>query len=570
MAATDPATNVPEQNAVENNSENVDVRACFHPGLLDTVETLALSFANSQPYSHQRIAPFCAEPLLRGVREELQRLHYTAKETDILKYAQSGDLANLDGLGDAERSRLSSLQKLRDALYSQEFRAFVSEITGCGPLSGMRTDMSASRFGPGDHLLLHDDVIGDRRVSFIIYLADPDTEWSDSQGGRLELYPRAPGTWDPALRPTAHISPCWNQIVLFTVLPGQSHHAVEEVCAPGVERLSIQGWFHFPQPGEPGFHPDQTAALWAAGAESSLAQLDARSQRALRRTEPPVPYAGADAATGSPLTPADRRYLSRFLSPEYLDTEAVSQIAVRFADDSHVQLAQFLNRSTADALERALAAADAQDDVGADPRPRIPEHGTGEYGAWVAAGPPVVRRFLYLDTEADDIAGSAAADPATLLLALHELFASASFARWLAAITALVPTARRGLVRRFRCGLDYTLATPDVDVAVLDAVLCLARCPERWADGAVGGYHCYVDADPDDVSNDGSVCRRADDSDAALLSVPAAWNSLLLTLREPAVASFVKYISAAAPASRWDVCFSYHHAQDGSDDEEEQ
>ncbi|PIA18682.1 hypothetical protein COEREDRAFT_70042 [Coemansia reversa NRRL 1564] len=568
MATTVPEkSNAPEQDAVEVTSEQLDVRACFHPGLLDTTETLALSFANSQPYSHQRIAPFCAEPLLRGVREELQQLHYTAKETDILKYTQSGDLANLDGLGATERNRLSSLRKLRDALYSQEFRAFVSEITGCGPLSGMRTDMSASRFDLGDHLLLHDDVIGDRRVSFIIYLADPDTEWSDTQGGRLELYPRVPGSWDPAARPTAHISPCWNQIVLFTVLPGQSHHAVEEVCAPGVKRLSIQGWFHFPQPGEPGFRPDQTAALWAAGAESSLAQLDAQSQRALRRTEPLVPYIGAEATTNSSLTPADRRYLARFFSPEYLDTEAIAQIAVRFSNDAHVQLAQFLNRSTADALDRLLAAADAQDGVGANPDPRIPQHGAGEHGVWLAAGPPVVRRFLYIDTEADSIPDTATTDPATLLLALHELFASVSFARWLGAITDLVLTARRGLVRRFRCGLDYTLATPDADVTVLDAVLCLARCPERWADGAVGGYHCYVDAAPDDVSNDGSVCRRADDSDPALLSVPAAWNSLLLTLREPAVASFVKYVSSAAPASRWDVCFAYTLAPEDSDEE---
>ncbi|KAJ2611899.1 putative component of NuA3 histone acetyltransferase complex, partial [Coemansia sp. RSA 1365] len=124
MAATvSEKSNAPEQVAVEDTAKQLDVRECFHPGLLDTAETLALSFANSQPYSHQRIAPFCAEPLLRGVREELQRLHYTAKETDILKYAQSGDLANLDGLGATERSRLSSLRKLRDALYSKEFRA---------------------------------------------------------------------------------------------------------------------------------------------------------------------------------------------------------------------------------------------------------------------------------------------------------------------------------------------------------------------------------------------------------------------------------------------------------------
>lgn len=41
----------------------------------------------------------------------------------------------------------------------------------------------------GGHLLNHDDVIGTRAVSFIIYLTDPDEPWSAADGGALELYP---------------------------------------------------------------------------------------------------------------------------------------------------------------------------------------------------------------------------------------------------------------------------------------------------------------------------------------------------------------------------------------------
>ena len=44
-------------------------------------------------------------------------------------------------------------------------------------------------FHAGCHLLCHDDVIGTRRVSYIIYLTDPDDEWRDEDGGALELYP---------------------------------------------------------------------------------------------------------------------------------------------------------------------------------------------------------------------------------------------------------------------------------------------------------------------------------------------------------------------------------------------
>ena len=35
--------------------------------------------------------------------------------------------------------------------------------------------------------------------------------------------------------------------------PGHSFHSVEEVAHPTHSRLSISGWFHRPQPDEPGF-----------------------------------------------------------------------------------------------------------------------------------------------------------------------------------------------------------------------------------------------------------------------------------------------------------------------------
>jgi Rps23 Pro-64 3,4-dihydroxylase Tpa1-like proline 4-hydroxylase len=41
--------------------------------------------------------------------------------------------------------------------------------------------------------LNHDDVIGTRAVSFIIYLTDPDEPWTAEDGGALELYPLVEG-----------------------------------------------------------------------------------------------------------------------------------------------------------------------------------------------------------------------------------------------------------------------------------------------------------------------------------------------------------------------------------------
>lgn len=52
-----------------------------------------------------------------------------------------------------------------------------------------KTDCSSNCYMHGGHLICHDDVISTRRVSYIIYLTDPDEEWKVEDGGALELYP---------------------------------------------------------------------------------------------------------------------------------------------------------------------------------------------------------------------------------------------------------------------------------------------------------------------------------------------------------------------------------------------
>lgn len=46
--------------------------------------------------------------------------------------------------------------------------AQVSDVTG---LTLRSVSASCSLYGPGDHLLVHDDRLADRRVAFILYLA---------------------------------------------------------------------------------------------------------------------------------------------------------------------------------------------------------------------------------------------------------------------------------------------------------------------------------------------------------------------------------------------------------------
>jgi len=48
-----------------------------------------------------------------------------------------------------------------------------------------------------------------------------------------------------------------------------------------------------------------------------------------------------------------------------------------------------------------------------------------------------------------------------------------------------------------------------------------------------------------------------DEEDSTLLTVQPGFNRLLLVLRDERVMRFVKYVSAAAEGSRWDICGEY-------------
>ena len=76
------------------------------------------------------------------------------KETDLFKVYQTGELANLDL--DAKLSKkMPELMALRSALYSNEFRDFVSKITGVNDLTD-RCDCSINAYVQGCHLLCHE------------------------------------------------------------------------------------------------------------------------------------------------------------------------------------------------------------------------------------------------------------------------------------------------------------------------------------------------------------------------------------------------------------------------------
>ena len=129
--------------------------------------------------------------------------------------------------------------------------------------------MAVNSYTQGCHLLNHDDVIGTRRVSYILYMPLPhDQPWQKNWGGALELYPvkqNQDGQLEPEAIPSKSILPSWNQFIFFEVQPGRSFHSVEEVVVGEdqsmgrTERLSISRWFHAAQEGEDGYIPEAPA-----------------------------------------------------------------------------------------------------------------------------------------------------------------------------------------------------------------------------------------------------------------------------------------------------------------------
>ncbi|EEQ34680.1 putative component of NuA3 histone acetyltransferase complex [Microsporum canis] len=457
----------------------------FADGLLekDTLEKYKAAYATSGPYKHGVIFPLINDDLLRSVRNEIQEhISFTEKETDIYKIFQSGDLANLDGLDDESLSRLPSLLKLRNALYSGPFREYLSEVTGAGKLSGSKTDMAVNVYTGGCHLLCHDDVIGSRRVSYILYLTDPDVPWKPEWGGALRLFPtttetNADGEEIKIPKPdyTVSIPPAFNQLSFFAVQPGESFHDVEEVYhmeTKGSEkeiksrvRMAISGWFHIPQEGEDGYEEGLAEKL---AERSSLQQLQGEGDEFDRPQPQFVSYKQAEetdtsskgkaAATaedddGEGFNDKDLDFLLKYIAPSYLTPDVASQLNEIFDNDRIVRLEKFLSEKFTPRL-RAYIESQEKDDTFPTSAEEIEQK-----TEWKVSRPPHKHRYLYQQPSLDKN-GDVQREKTPIQELLEDLLPSRAFKKWLSVVTGLDGLlGYNHLARRFRRGQDYTLAS---------------------------------------------------------------------------------------------------------------
>ncbi len=558
------------------------------------------------------ISDLVNDALLRKVRNEIKaNVSFTPKETDIYKIHQSGDLANLDGLDNEALAKLPSLLALRDALYSQTFRDYVSHITGCGPLSGRKTDMAINVYTPGCYLLCHDDVIGSRKVSYILYLTDPDTPWQPEWGGALRLFPtvdREGKDGEVAKTPLPDvvkvIPPAWNQLSFFAVQPGESFHDVEEVYHAsskqeleengGRIRMAISGWFHIPQIGEEG---------WVEGAEekaaqkSGLMQLQGNPDQHDRPQSNPVKVENDESSDSSQendgFDETDLEFLLKYLAPTYLTPDTMERVAEHFEEEFSITLPDILHPKFAEKVRKYVQAQEAKS---------LPETSEIEKGAWKVARPPHKQRFLYLQP------GQDGSEPSPLKELLEVFLPSRQFRQWLQMATRSVVESHDVIVRRFRRGKDYTLATGHEGKPRLELNIGITPT-DGWGDDTgdgddseaeseasevekspkgkgkgkgkgkaksngsaatskgkdkaidkevekeeekeVGGHEVYMAGDDD--NDDAAIYKSNAEDDNILFFQAASWNKMTLVLRDSGTLRFVKYVSASAKGDRWDI-----------------
>lgn len=637
-----------------------------YPGYQAEVGRLADACINSRPYTHCVLDPLCDASFLANVHRELTTsMKADFKETDLFKVFQTAELGAISE--ESLKENMPSFLQLRTIIYSQEFRNMIQRITGCAELID-RVDCSANAYANSCHLLCHDDVIGTRCVSYIIYLSDPDEPWTVEEGGGVELYPLDESSivdltnvnnlqGVPVATPSKSIVPTFNSMLFFTVQPGRSYHSVQEVFSKHRPRISISGWYH-------AAHPPVGSDM------SSLQQILSKGDKV--DCYAPIPYQIIPVGevkefpkgTIYGLTKADIRELSQWLSSDYLTKKSIDQIRDQFIDDSSVQLHNFLSPTISEDILHKIIAADHESKLGKG-RPSL-DYSAGQSSQWTVIGPPHKKRYLQFSPDAST-STTTADEAGKLLHSVGEFLHSELFAKYISAITTVIILSYQQEIRRFRPGFDYTVAHYSLLTKEkhLDATLCFVNddndvekrileeldenCNNgdaskngaaqknkkrkaetekkkkgkkssvsiskesdddeeeevvveeeneeedyaiQWDGGDVGGFECFIEADDDaETAEAAEVYRQEKEEEAGeeeekdmttadktknrkeqstLLSVSARTNSLSLVLRDEGIMKFVKYVSANAPGSRWDVATEYKILDTGDEDDDEE
>jgi prolyl 3-hydroxylase /prolyl 3,4-dihydroxylase len=575
---TDNSTDTPDKKRSKTSSL---LEQLLSPHILHNESEFRTQYASGKPYPHGQLMNLFRPEFIDSVKEEIKsQTRVKFKESDLFRVYQSIDLANLKEepeqkevagkteldapAAEASSSSLSlpHVLQLRQVLYSQEWRSFMERLTGLPPSTlNHQIDSACNCHAPGCHLLCHDDVIGTRKISYILYLTEPD--WIPNQeGGALELYPPQANDDndndndkdDVEPLPAARIAPVFNSMAYFVVTPGVSFHAVQEVLGDR-PRLSLQGWYHAAAP------PDnmeqatlqqlkkrKNTTTTKRNDDDKNEEVTTTTTTTTRRLEKHFDWTVLDAEEKEPPKPSlgqetgnshhwlgkeDRQFLSQYLQFVYLTEDSLNEIQQKFEEESSVQLCNFL-------LDKWVPTS-LDDDT---PKPTLYDdtyYTSGTCDEWKLKGPAHKQRYLQYqapsappqpakraaattttttttttarenETNDDDAISIPKHDVGRLLHHVQtHLFESPAFAKFLARITSLGKATgiQSSQIRRFRPGLDYTVAHYGllVDTPVLDATMCFVQDEtleekDTWHSGDAGGFECYIEADEEEEDED--------------------------------------------------------------------
>ncbi|GME92848.1 unnamed protein product [Ambrosiozyma monospora] len=396
--------------------------------------------------------------------------------------------------------------------------------------------------------------------------------------------------------------------------------------------MSIQGWFHIPQPGEDGYIPGEQEKTEA---RSTLQQLESKELKEydfpkLQFNELP-PCELKELAVSEDeelkLSKDDIKYLAQFVNPSLLTKESLEKLNNIFTEESVVDVMSFLNTEYETLLKKQMKQLELNE------YPPMPQQQSEVKYPWKLAGPSHKQRYIYIDglpkqdmTTAESIVkmntvtsqeqpsfgltkqyieleeklnpipeavkldnpqATTAAEVDIKLCELAQFFKSISFKKWLYQVTGLTILKDQILIRRFRPGHDFILATKldenegEDKTRLLDGVLeaTLNLTPSSgWENGEHGGYEIgMIDEDaeviPDEKLNqfnedEAAIYKSSDKDESLVYESQASWNNLSLIFRDESVLKFVKYVSFQAVGSRWDISCSWKCKNDGAEDDE--
>ncbi|XP_058798347.1 prolyl 3-hydroxylase OGFOD1 [Phymastichus coffea] len=182
----------------------------------------------AEPFRVCKISNFLDDNFIEALTTDLEDVRTRRKSLDLYQFRQSRDLSRL-----SRRNVISLYHSFQSSLC--DWMQKNTEISLDGQIS-----MSTSCYSDTDHLLCHDDNLGNRKIAFILYLSK---NWIEEDGGALELFDT--DKYGQPRKVVKSLLPEYNSLVIFEVA-NNSYHQVAEVRSKDKIRWSINGWFHGP------------------------------------------------------------------------------------------------------------------------------------------------------------------------------------------------------------------------------------------------------------------------------------------------------------------------------------